>query len=877
MREPELTANSRRIFDMRYSRKDDDGNPTESPAESIDRVVMNVASVTAVYEPMQDSEGKGLSPRREWSAPQFPAKTAMRQYRYLGSGTPFEEMGWGHAETQADRYREMLTNLDFVPNSPTWTGAGTTLGQLAACFVLPIDDDLGRERSSIYETLKVAALIQQTGGGNGFSFSRLRPSGALVKTSMGKATGPVGFLKSYDATFGIIAQGGTRRGANMGVLRVDHPDIRSFIEAKVEEGEISNFNISVAVTDTFMDAVEKDEEFDLVHKDVIYTTINARELYDYIVSKAWIIGDPGTLFIDRANNQNPLPARYELEATNPCGEQWLGPYENCCLGSINFLNFITTSFNEGEQKTYIFDWDRFEDTIHGATQFLDDVIDANQYVPAVPELEEAAQGARRIGLGGMGLADAMAKLGIGYGTPEGQEFASQVTEFLRFHTMKASIIRAAERGPFEWIDDSIYDPTLLPEYGPGAEVEVGDDGKVIRLWSPPTSLVEHTINFGRPHLDWQDVVDGITQYGIRNAAQLTFAPTGTISNFASLQGSGCEPFFALVYSRNVMQEGENITLQYLNPIFEQALIDEGYTEREREVIMEQVQDNGGSCQGIEMLPDHIQRAFVVAADVTPEDHVRMQAAIQAFVDNSISKTINMPFEATVEDVSDVYRLAYELGCKGITIYRQGSRQLEVLSTGKKKADVDLGTVVWEPEEEEAWPFVVPQSMPASAEVDGLPARTIKVRTPHGAMWATVTEHPEYQGRPFDVRLTVGKAGNDKLADIEALGRVASLALRSGVPVGHLVEQLEGIGGASVVGFGPSRVKSAADGLSRALRRTYLEEHESEQVQVRAGSPLPVADPTRICPDCHNASLVMDQGCYHCEVRLGGCGVYEGCD
>lgn len=863
--EPRLNDNARIIFDKRYSRKDENGNPTETPGQAIRRVAENVASVNALYQ--SDSKSKNITKVDDPS--QFPYKTALRHHNWKGRNNFFHdeiEAGWDNARRQADRYAAMLTNLDFIPNSPTWTGAGTGLGQLAACFVLPVEDDLGGNPNGIFDTMREAVLIQQTGGGNGFSFGRIRPKGALVKASMGCASGPVGFMKAYDAAFSVIAQGGTRRGANMGVLPVHHPDIEEFIAAKVVEGEVSNFNISVGVTDKFMDAVKTDSMFDLEHDGEVYRTVRALDLWDTLVRNAWVIGDPGCLFLDAANRENPLPLRYELESTNPCGEQWLGPHENCCLGSINLMNFAMW---EEEGQPAVFDWERFAQVIALATEFLDDVISANQYVSAVPKLEEAGESARRIGLGAMGLADAMAILGIRYGSPEGQEFAAQVTEFMRYHAMLASIKRASERGPFAWIEDSIYNFIHDGEGGEGGSWDRHGNPTTFSLWKRPTPLTPYRYDFKRPKVNWDKVYDGLCRHGIRNAAQLTYAPTGTISNFAGLQGSGCEPFFALVYQRTVMQEGENLRLDYLNPIFEEALIRYGYTDAERDEIMSEVIVNNGSCQKVQSLPKEMCDAFVVAADVTPEEHVRTQAAIQAFVDNSISKTINLPNEATVEDVSDVYRLAFDLGCKGITVYRQGSRELEVLSTGKKTDSkvADASIVVTE----SSWPFVTPMGLPAYAENEGMPSRTWKVQTPHGAMWVTVTELADHPGRPFDVRLTFGKAGNDKNADIEAIGRTVSLALRAGIPVGNVVEQLENIGGSSTVGFGPARIKSAADGLAAMLRRTYLE--GQGKVTIKDGE----VDASRICPSCHNATLVYEQGCFHCEERLGGCGNYIGCD
>lgn len=1224
-----FTDNGRRIFDLRYPRKDDQGLPAETPDETVDRVVSNVSIVNALYEVPDNDPEREAVPLDE-----FPWRTALRQAQWLtdhrGDADYVERIGFASGYLrQREKYRELISSLTFLPNSPTWTGAGTPLGQLAACFVLPIDDDLVTGRASIFETLKVAAAIQQTGGGNGFSFSNLRPSNAIVERSMGRASGPMGFLRVYDAGFGEIAQGGSRRGANMGVLRIDHPDIETFIESKTVEGEISNFNISVAITDAFMEAVEKDIDFDLVHDGKVYRTIRARDLWGKITQNAWVIGDPGNLFIDQANRYNPVPTRYALEATNPCvtgdtlvatpegwrrvdeiiegdrvctilgegevktvevhesmpvykvtfsdggsvtataahqfhvrdsrtkffaptrldqiatgqwvrvakgaiphhpapanhlnlperdygfliglllgdgsyterslnknvvrvathseehewndvirlalesigcdsvssytnagsrsmmmdpkpgrvaadwvrstlltpaksiekfipegyvntnedflvglldglfstdgsvdlssnhplvrfhtgsptlaeqvrrvllmfgihgrvctskrrehqqsdgriisahnpkydvvvsgesfgrfveritlshpdkqdrldqarllcnftggnwaakvvsiepagmakvydlyephsdtwitdgyvsrgcGEQWLGPYENCCLGSIAVNRFVTRTWTQAYKDggtLGTFDWEGFREAVILSTQFLDDVVDANQYVSIVPELEAAAQGGRRIGLGLMGLSDAMILMGIRYGSPEGLDFASQVTEFARFWTMMASTERAKERGPFEWITNSIYDPVLLGEYGDGSEVTI--DGVTFNLWEPPTPLLPHRLDLGRPLVDWDHIVERIKSYGIRNSCQFTFAPTGTISNVAGLEGSGCEPLFALNYIRTVMQEGENIRLPYLSTLFEDALDDMGLTTTERAAILEAVVDNGGSCQGLDIVPETIRNVFVVAADVTPTEHIYTQAVLQRYVDNSISKTINMPNEATVEDVANAYRLAYDLGCKGITIYRQGSRELEVLATTTDKK----GNVV-------DWPSITPLAIPKYASDLGLSARVFPVDTFYGKVQVTFTFLEGYEDRPFDVRLQLGKAGNDMNANVEALGRMISLALRGGISVEYIVEQLEGIGGQTFHGFGESKVRSVADGVAKLFRRLYMADVEWTAASTADEERL-VVDTTMTCPNCGMASVVVESGCRHCDVRLGGCGEFSGCD
>lgn len=876
---PDFKPNARKIFDLRYPRKDADGLPAETPSETIERVATNVASVTALYvEGTAPSSPEGGMVMAE----DFPYLTARRQWEYLHNIAPgMDTLDFGAQMTygadaikaQADRYASLLARLDFLPNSPTWTGAGTPLGQLAACFVLPIEDDLGRGPDSIMAILHKATLIQQTGGGNGFSFGRLRPRDAVVHRSMGRASGPLGFASMYDAAFRQIAQGGSRRGANMGVMPVWHPDIEAFMEAKVEEGKLDQFNFSVGITDAFMEAVAQGSDFDLTFGGEVYRTIHAADLWDRIAKNAWVIGDPGLLFLDRANAQNPCPARYTLEATNPCGEQYLPPYSNCCLGSISVGNFVSSWGKKGEVGT--FDWDGFRETVITATEFLDDVVDANQYVPEVSELEEAAMGERRIGLGLMGVADALLKLGIGYGSEEGLTFASQVTEYARYWTMMTSIERAKERGPFGWIVNSIYDPTLHVRHGAGAEVIEGQDGRLHALWSPPWSVIETgTFDFGRPEVDWRWVQEGIRQHGIRNACQFTFAPTGTISNVAGLEGSGCEPLFALVYQRTVMQEGENVVLSYLSDLFLEALErDQSWLNYEMdrdiyfELVTEAVSKNDGSCQGVHLVPQHIQEVFVVAGDLTGEQHVWMQATLQAWVDNSISKTINLPNSATVEDVKEIYSLAYTIGCKGITIYRQGSRSLEVLAT----------TVDTEGHRTD-WPLVTPLAIPSYAATDGLDARVFPVETFFGKVQVTITRIEGYPDRPFDVRLQIGKGGNDKNADVEALGRIVSLSLRAGVKVSDIVGQLEHIGGATSHGFGERKVRSVADGLAKLLRRLYLqEETEAGEITNPVGSSTLTVAKGDICPNCLQATVVMEAGCKHCEVRLGGCGEFSGCD
>lgn len=1200
----DLSDNARQVLMRRYVRRGENGQPGESVEEMFWRVAYHVARV---------------------------------------------EENWGQDPMErARRFYELLTKKGFFPNSPTFTGAGTPLGQLAACFVLPISDDMGRDPAGIFQTLRDAALIQQTGGGNGFAFSRLRPKGTRVKSSAGQATGPVGFLRVYDKAFGEVAQGGTRRGANMAVLRVDHPDIEEFITCKTDENAITNFNISVGITDAFMQAVERDDWWELRFPDVtapeykafhgaleqadqaglpvkVHKRVKARHLFDKIVNQAHHNGEPGMLFLDAANRSNPVPNLYQLEATNPCvtgetliytdqglyradqlaakgqplsvaadgrfnagrflpasrvfetgtkdvfrlltregyevrltgdhqvmtgkgwvaagelrpgdrvhilnqgggfgpvgsleegqvlgwlvgdgtitairavlsffgdekrelapmfaravngpveregqarsypvgvidvesrdearvgserlrswaasyglvenkfivpsavfagseemqrgflqalftadgqvndggekgcsvrlssshlallkdvqklllnfgiasriyenrrpagyrpmpdgkggikdyyhraqhdlaigknnlfifaseigflsetkqsklahylsrmrrgpyretflatvlavdpdgremvydlqqpttrsfaangvivhncGEQWLGAYENCCLGSIN----LAQCFGPGGTV----DWGKLRRLVELSTRFLDDVVEANAYVPAVPQLKEAAHKARRIGLGIMGLGDLMYHAGIRYGSQEGQEFAAQVMEYVRYHCMSTSIELARERGPFPAIKGSIYDPDDL-------------------TWEPPQPLDPYQQDWGRPGVDWKKVIKGIRKHGIRNAAQTTIAPTGTIATVAGCEGYGCEPVFALAYIRHVNDNGKDLQLTYASPLFEKALIEAGVPEKERQAIFQHVMEHG-TCQGLEEVPAAIRDVFVVSGDVSAEEHVRMQAALQVFVDNSLSKTVNFPEGASEEDVATAYKLAWELGCKGITVYVTGSRQkvvLETQATAKKK-DAPAAAAI---------PATAPESTPAPTS--GQPAAqlgiwhdkkkprpvalrgfTISISTPLGKAFVTVNENGGRQ--PFEVFINTAKAGSDTAAVSEAIGRLCSYILRLSSPVAprdrlaEIVRQLSGIGGGRSMGFGPNRVRSLPDGVAQALGQ-YLDDtsgEEQAEEMPRDNGFHPTAEGAAppeqgflkigdLCPDCGQAAVVNEEGCRKC--------------
>lgn len=1226
---PRLTDNARQVLVRRYVRRGEDGLPAESVEEMFWRVAYHVAKV--------------------------------------------EDQWQGNVDSLAEAYYALLTSKRFFPNSPTFTGAGTPLGQLAACFVLPITDDMGRDPAGIFQTLRDAALIQQTGGGNGFSFSRLRPKGSLVKSSAGQATGPVGFLRVYDHAFGEVAQGGSRRGANMAVLRVDHPDVEDFIASKTNENAITNFNISVGITDAFMRAVDADEDWTLRFPDVHhpayrdfegtidqseaagvplrgYKTMRARDLFNQIVTQAHHNGEPGVLFLDAANRSNPVPHLYALEATNPCftgetristeaglltiremaeqgldcliatdersqgrsglafrravpawktrentpvmrlvtregyrvtatpdhrfltpdrgyvalqdlqpgdclllqpaegawnrsetlpvcetaveaaaavgqitfanrpggrlpdrwshelgfmlgaltgsgwlsprgtapvginfasqsseavdlvsraaqewfgsaqqtqhpgilrltlgrpsyqffealgvqpvpahlkrvpssvwqaprpavigflqglftsagsvelsgnkracsirliaasrglledtqllllnlgiasrlhprrtaaaehpaaqtgfelilnkanrdlflekvgfidsarqqkaqafinsksrrsnvesftarverveaagsadvydltepatnslianglvahncGEQWLGAYENCCLGSVNLAEHF------GPDGSV--DWEGLRQSVALSTRFLDDVVDANKYVPSVPQLSEAAHRARRIGLGIMGLGDLMYHAGIRYGSKEGQAFASQVMEFVRYHAMITSIDLARERGPFPAISGSIYDPQNL-------------------VWTPPNAIDNTSHNWGRPPIDWQAVVDGIHSFGIRNAAQTTIAPTGTIATVAGCEGYGCEPVFALAYIRHVNDNGKDLQLTYTSPQFERALEKAGFGPEQRQAITARVMAEG-SCQGIAELPISLRDTFVVSQDITAEEHVYMQAAMQAFVDNSLSKTINFPPDATPEDVAEAYLLAWKLGCKGITVYVTGSREkvvLETHATAQKKQERKNGS-----ESAAEKPCPEPDTSeqielwhePKKPRPRALPGYTFSVETPLGKAFITINENGGSQ--PFEVFINTAKAGSETAAVSEAIGRLVSYILRMSSPIeprerlSEVVRQLAGIGGGRSLGFGPHRVRSLPDGVAQILEE-YIRQREERlaaesdrpangnghEPAVEAVEPLFTPQPLRrsmigdLCPECGEAAVVNEEGCRKC--------------
>jgi len=670
----------------------------------------------------------------------------------------------------ARSFYDMMTSWRFLPNSPTLMNAGTGLGQLSACFVLPVGDSI----EEIFDAVKHAAMIHKSGGGTGFSFSRLRPKDSRVGSTGGVASGPLSFLRIFNTATEQIKQGGTRRGANMGILRVDHPDILEFIKAKEREGEFNNFNLSVALTEHFMQAVEKEEDYALVAPNNKEETgrLNAREVFEILVQKAWESGDPGIVFIDRINRDNPTPDQGEMESTNPCGEQPLLPYEACNLGSINLARFYVAGAFDDDR----IDWDGLRETIHLGVRFLDNVIDASRF--PLDEITQKVRQNRKIGLGVMGWADLLFQMGIPYNSQTAIVLGEKIMAFVSEEGRNASKMLAKERGPFPAYSTSSYAKKDLGPY--------------------------------------------------RNATVTTIAPTGTLSIIAGCS-SGIEPLFALCFSRNVM-DGERLV--EVNPHFEQALKDADCYSRK---LMDAVAAKG-SIAALEYLPEEIRNVYVTAMDIEPGWHLRMQAAFQSFTDNAVSKTVNLPNSATVDDIRRIYWMAYEMGCKGVTVYRDGCKSTQVLCTGEGEQKEKQGS-----------------ERKVRERPDLIYGFTQKVRTGHGLMYVTINE---MDGKPFEAFATIGKSGRSTTAKAEAIGRLVSLALRSGIEVERIVQQIKGIGGEIQV-FQPGKqgqVQSIPDGIAWVLENRYLKSKKSVYDTNGLGH--------QHCPDCDEI-LVFQEGCHIC--------------
>jgi len=765
-----LSANARTVLQKRYLVKNEKGQPVEQPEDLFWRVATVVAEADRRYGASDES-----------------------------------------VQQRAEDFYFLMTQRRFEPNSPTLMNAGRPLGQLSACFVLPVADSLSNGKDGIYDTLSSMALIHQSGGGTGFSFSRLRGKGAMVRSTTGVASGPISFMKLYDASTDAVKQGGTRRGANMGILRVDHPDIMDFITCKEDLTQVTNFNISVGVTGKFMEAVKAGTSYDLIDPSSGNVTgqLQARDVWDKMILGAWRTGEPGVFFIDEANKYNPVPHLGAYEATNPCGEQPLLAYDVCNLGSVNVGFYV----HDG-----VMDWDAFRDDIHLSTRLLDNIIDVNKY--PLPAIDSLSKRIRRIGLGVMGFADALVRMGIAYDTPEGVEMGRRVMEFLDVEGKKASEQLARERGTFpEWAQ-SIW--------GPDATCARDANGNRIR----PMQM-------------------------LRNCNVTTVAPTGTISIIAGCS-SGLEPLFAVAFMRN--QAG--VMMPDVNEDFVAIAKSEGWYSEE---LVERIAKTGSVEQP--EIPEKWQRVFITANAIAPEWHIRMQAAFQEHCDSAISKTTNFGYAATAEDVRKIYEMAYEMKCKGVTVYRDGSRDNQVLSTGatataaaardgkapapaapdrsaladlqgelaERDAEIDrLKKQLYEVEAENL------QRRAKRSRPDKLRGTTIRKETPLGVMFVNITE--DDKGQPFEVFLTLGKAGGSAMADAEAMGRLISLALRSGIPLSQIHRQLRGISSDRAVGLGPNKVLSLPDAIGIALEDWFRDRVTGVQQELMPSAPTEVSGP-----------------------------------
>lgn len=755
-----FTANAKTVLERRYLAKDETGNIVETIEELFHRVASTIAKADAAY----------------------------------GSGE--EDIA-----KLEERFYNMMTEREFMPNSPTLMNAGRPLGQLSACFVLPIEDSM----ADIFDTVKYAALVHQSGGGTGFSFSRLRQEGSIVHSTGGVASGPVSFMKVFNAATEAVKQGGTRRGANMGMLRVDHPDILKFIDCKENNNEINNFNISVAITDKFMKAVEDGAEYELIapnSKEAV-GTLDARTVFDRIVDAAWRNGEPGVVFIDEMNRYNPTPALGEIESTNPCGEQPLLPYEACNLGSINLG--LCVAEDDGIPTI---DYERIARIVRDSVHFLDNVIDVNHY--PLPIIDKNTRLTRKIGLGVMGFADMLLKLGVPYNSVEAEKAAEEVMSLIQSEGRTASAELAEKRGVFP---------------------------------------------------AWRDSVFGEEGFAVRNATVTTIAPTGTISIIADASG-GCEPMFAYAFTKNVM-DGDKLLV--CNDLLVEKLKEAGVYS---DALMHRIAEEG-TLAHIPEIPEEIRRVFVCAHDITPEWHIRIQAAFQKYTDNAVSKTINFPNSATREEVKEAYLLAYRLGCKGTTVYRDGSRDSQVLTTGVKK--------------EEEKPLEIPE--PLFGKITPRPrpgmtwGATEKVKIGCGSLFITVNRDEK---GICEVFTSTGKGGGCP-SQSEATARLVSIALRSGISQQEILAQLKGIRCPSTVRQPGMKCTSCPDAIARTIEKMtkmlntesigIIEEPKEDENPVPAAKgnkPILGADDKLHCPECGKV-LRHEGGCTVCDCGFSHCG------
>lgn len=756
-----FTANAKTVLERRYLAKDQDGKVTETIDELFHRVASAIAEADAAYG---------------------------------STGDEIKEL--------EGQFYDMMISREFMPNSPTLMNAGRPLGQLSACFVLPVEDSM----ADIFDTVKYAALVHQSGGGTGFSFSRLRPEGSIVRSTGGVASGPVSFMKVFNAATEAVKQGGTRRGANMGMLRVDHPDILKFIDCKENNDEINNFNISVAITDKFMEAVKNGTEYELInpHNGEVSGTLDARTVFDKIVDAAWRNGEPGVVFIDEMNRYNPTPALGEIESTNPCGEQPLLPYEACNLGSINLG--LCVAEDDGIPTI---DYDRLSRIVRTAVHFLDNVIDVNRY--PLPKIDENTRKTRKIGLGIMGFADMLLKLGVPYNSVEAEKAAEEVMSLIQSEGRTASAELAAERGVFP---------------------------------------------------AWKESVFGIENLPVRNATITTIAPTGTISIIADASG-GCEPMFAYAFTKNVM-DGDKLLV--CNDFLVEKLKEAGVYS---EALMHRIAEEGTLAHILE-IPAEIRRVFVCAHDISPEWHIRIQAAFQKYTDNAVSKTINFPNSATREEVKEAYMLAYKLGCKGTTVYRDGSRDSQVLTTGTAKEEKPLeippslfGNIIPRPRPGMTW------------------GATEKMKIGCGSLFITVNRD---ENGICEVFTSTGKGGGCP-SQSEATARLVSIALRSGISQKEILAQLKGIRCPSTVRQQGMKCTSCPDAIARTIEKMSKilgtetmginpdlieEEKPAPQPASKGNKPILGADDRLHCPECGKV-LRHEGGCTVCDCGFSHCG------
>jgi ribonucleoside-diphosphate reductase alpha chain len=726
-----LSDNALRVLERRYLAKDGEGRVVETPQDLFHRVAKHVASAELIYDPKAD------------------------------------------VSVHEESFYQLMENLEFLPNSPTLMNAGRELGQLSACFVLPINDSM----ESIFDAVKYTALIHKSGGGTGFSFSRLRPERDRVGSTGGIASGPVSFMRVFDATTDVIKQGGMRRGANMAILNITHPDILEFITAKEDPRALTNFNLSVAVTDEFMKAVEKGTDYALVNPRTgeAIDKLNARQVLDKIVDMAWRTGDPGVVFIDEINRHNPTPQLGKIESTNPCGEQPLLPFESCNLGSINLSKMVADK--NGQSNV---DYNKLSQTVKLAVRLLDNVIEVNQF--PLLQIAEMTRTTRKIGLGVMGFADMLIQLGVPYDSEQGLAMAEKIAHFISEEADKASIQLAERRGVFPAFQGSVYDIPDGPRF--------------------------------------------------RNASRTTIAPTGSLSIIANCS-SGIEPLFALSYVRHIL-EGEEFV--EVNPYFEEAAKKGGFYSAE---LMKRLAE-GKRLRDIEEVPEGIRTLFVTAHDISPEWHVKMQAVFQKFTDSAVSKTVNFPHEATPEDVANVYMLAYREGLKGITIYRDRSRERQVLTVGEaaEKAEGKLG----------------PRKRPKVT-------RGVTERVNTGCGYIYVTVNFDQQGIS-EVFSTLGKAGGCAAAQLEAISRLTSVALRSGIDIDSIVKHLRGIRCPSIAWEQGHATLSCADAIASVLEKYVNKEVTASNPEMHSKNPEMVGGWAGQCPDC-GGPLIYQEGCNIC--------------